>query len=362
MTGPDDQSNTRPISVAELLARNGTIGAPPVGGRRRRRRGNADAVTVAELTGEIPIVTDATPPPSAAPEPEPESQPAEEADLTDEAAVADEPEATDEPAVADASTNGTGDAQTLTVGATDEATVEPLPVSDAEEMSPDPLIEDGPELVDLSEDGTEIPEADTDLDTDAETADVQTADALDAELDADALHVDPPVEDDLHDDIDGEDDDDAAGQLPSYLRSSDDSLFGGPTGPSGSGGSSVDDETTRRIDTAGADRRGAGTSAEPAGARDTAAAGSPLSAVTRGAWIVGQCIVAVAFGAGLFIAFDRLWEWNSLVALVLGVLVILGLVVGVRVVRKTEDIGSTLIAVVVGALVTFGPLALLSAR
>ena len=34
-------------------------------------------------------------------------------------------------------------------------------------------------------------------------------------------------------------------------------------------------------------------------------------------------------------------------------------VVGVRVVRKTEDIGSTLIAVAVGALVTLGPLALL---
>jgi len=46
-------------------------------------------------------------------------------------------------------------------------------------------------------------------------------------------------------------------------------------------------------------------------------------------------------------------------ALVLSVLVILGLVVGVRVVRKTEDITSTLIAVAVGALVTLGPLALL---
>ena len=62
---------------------------------------------------------------------------------------------------------------------------------------------------------------------------------------------------------------------------------------------------------------------------------------------------------GLFIAFDQLWRWNNIVALVLSVLVILGLVVGVRVVRKTEDIGSTLIAVAVGALVTLGPLALL---
>ena len=59
MTGPEEShSSTRPISVAELLAKNGTIGAPPVGGRRRRRRGNTEAVTVAELTGEIPIVTD----------------------------------------------------------------------------------------------------------------------------------------------------------------------------------------------------------------------------------------------------------------------------------------------------------------
>ena len=54
---PSDDS-TRPISVAELLARNGTIGAPPMGGRRRRRRGNSQAVTVAELTGEIPVIRD----------------------------------------------------------------------------------------------------------------------------------------------------------------------------------------------------------------------------------------------------------------------------------------------------------------
>src|ERR1700684_307638 len=55
MTGPND--TTRPISVAELLAKNGTHGAPAPA-HRRRRRGNSDAVTVAELTGEIPIITD----------------------------------------------------------------------------------------------------------------------------------------------------------------------------------------------------------------------------------------------------------------------------------------------------------------
>jgi Kef-type K+ transport system membrane component KefB len=84
-----------------------------------------------------------------------------------------------------------------------------------------------------------------------------------------------------------------------------------------------------------------------------------MQQIGRAALIVLQSMLAVAFGAGLFIGFDQLWKWNNIVALVLSVLVILGLVVGVRIVRKTEDITSTLIAVAVGALVTLGPLALL---
>ena len=70
MTEPHD-ANTRPISVAELLAKNGTIGAP-VPNRRRRRRGNSDAVTVAELTGEIPVIDDDIEP-EATGQPGPES-------------------------------------------------------------------------------------------------------------------------------------------------------------------------------------------------------------------------------------------------------------------------------------------------
>ena len=87
--------------------------------------------------------------------------------------------------------------------------------------------------------------------------------------------------------------------------------------------------------------------------------GPAAETMRLGGMVVLQSILAVGFGAGLFIAFDQLWRWNNIVALVLSVLVILGLVVGVRVVRKTEDIASTLIAVAVGALVTLGPLALL---
>ncbi len=169
-------------------------------------------------------------------------------------------------------------------------------------------------------------------------------------VDEDDDLFDSPV--DLVDEPDIEDEDTQASfdqkdedELPSYARSSSGTLFGGQT---------VADDLARR-----------GKSPRPEDIdleddEDTAAAApSGMSSFLRGAWIVGQCIVAVVFGAGLFIAFDQLWKWNNIVALVLSVLVILGLVVGVRVVRRTEDIGSTLIAVAVGALVTLGPLALL---
>jgi hypothetical protein len=138
---------------------------------------------------------------------------------------------------------------------------------------------------------------------------------------------------------------DDADELPSYLRSSGGTLFGGET---------IADDLARR----GAPRYD---DLDLEDVEDDLDAGeeSMMSAFAHGALVVGQCIVAVLFGAGLFIAFDQLWKWNNIIALVLSVLVILGLVVSVRVVRKTEDIGSTLIAVAVGALVTLGPLALL---
>ena len=276
MTGPEDShGSTRPISVAELLAKNGTIGAPPVGGRRRRRRGNSDSVTVAELTGEIPIV---------------QEQPVHDVD---------EPVA--------ASTNGVG-GHDDEVESVDEPELAEDEYEDrgAEQMSPDPVDEDD-ELFDSPVDLAEEPEIE-DEDTGAAVADK------------------------------GKD------EPPSYLRSSAGTLFGGQT---------VADDLARR----GAPPRPEDIDLEDDEVTDTAPSG--MSSLLRGAWVVGQCIIAVAFGAGLFIAFDQLWKWNNIIALVLSVLVILGLVVGVRVVRKTEDIGSTLIAVAVGALVTLGPLALL---
>jgi hypothetical protein len=331
MTGPEDShSSTRPISVAELLAKNGTIGAPPVGGRRRRRRGNSDAVTVAELTGEIPIVTDSDVE-EAAPEPSADD---EHADATgpvstngavehvDESEVepADDYDDDVDDAYADAVADYSSHIEQRDADPEDffspprrphyahaARRFRPTVGVGAEQMSPDPVVEDDVEVDD-----------DAGLIEPAEIEDVDAASAVEA---------------------------DKRDELPSYLRSSQGPLFGGQT---------VADENARR---------GAAPAPEDIDLEDeeteTAAPSGGMSSFLRAAWIVGQCIIAVAFGAGLFVAFDQLWKWNNIVALVLSVLVILGLVVGVRVVRKTEDIGSTLIAVAVGALVTLGPLALL---
>jgi hypothetical protein len=315
MTGPEDShSGTRPISVAELLAKNGTIGAPPVGGRRRRHRGNSDSVTVAELTGEIPIVQ------------EHGVHDVDDAVTTRQRAFVEDEHADATGAVP--TTNGVA-------GHVDEVEPEPAAEPDpdpidffappprrpqytpstrrfgtpagrgAEQMSPDPLDDD--ELFESPVDLAEGPEIE---DEDTEAA------------------------------VEQRDND----ELPSYLRSTAGPLFGGQT---------VADDLARRGPPPGPE------SIDLEDDEDTDTAPSAMSSFLRGALVVGQCIIAVAFGAGLFIAFDQLWKWNNIVALVLSVLVILGLVVGVRVVRKTEDIGSTLIAVAVGALVTLGPLALL---
>ena len=280
MTGPDNH-DTRPISVAELLARNGTIGAPPpAGGRRRRRRGNTDAVTVAELTGEIPIV----------------------------GAEDDEPGAAEAPG----RTNGT--VGTLTGAALAESDVS------AEEMLPDSVYTD-PAYPDPAY---------------TEAAD---ADDEDAELAVQERHLDEFDE------------------PPSYLHAVREPLFGGRFEDGLRRDEPYPRDEVRRDEVRRLPK--VGPAARTAEDHEEHEPPNRMQQVGRGALIVLQSMLAVAFGAGLFIAFDELWKWNNIVALVLSVLVILGLVVGVRIVRKTEDIASTLIAVAVGALVTLGPLALL---
>ncbi|MCV7356751.1 FUSC family protein [Mycolicibacterium fluoranthenivorans] len=354
MTEPNDTTSTRPISVAELLAKNGSIGAPSPGGRRRRRRGNADAVTVAELTGEIPIVNFRTDEHQAIDA----EQEAIDADVAAEAQSALEPQVT----------------EATTEGATEAA--ETSETAETSEEAP----EDAKVAEEPAEPHEETPEKAAEADYEAHVQQraaefeplvfdprahrthhgLRRSAALPAGG-AEEMSPDPLIDDeDVA--VESRADTDATAALPSYLRSSADTLFGGDT---------VADDVARRPRTPGPESIDLDGSDGAATLADTAVVTGDLDedldeepAKTRspfltGVWIVAQSIFAVAFGAGLFVAFDQLWKWNNIVALVLSVLVILGLVVGVRVVRRTEDIASTLIAVAVGALVTLGPLALL---
>ncbi|MGY4711970.1 hypothetical protein ACXDF8_20790 [Mycolicibacterium sp. CBM1] len=339
MTAPDDSENSRPISVAELLAKNGTIGSPPVGGRRRRRRGNSDAVTVAELTGEIPIyrtgempivrtgeipvARDADESPAdLATDLETGPEPDDEAEAEDIAAAVEAVENPETPEIPEA-----------------EASERPFEAPPQRADSPLPRREPGPERS-YDPRPRRRPEP-------------RTAKAA-AGSDAEQMAFDPLDEAAPVLDLAPEEQVQEVAELQSYLRSSGGVLFGGQT---------VADDRARRgvVDE---DEQAAGavavaTRTEAAGEADERAGESKLTALWRALIVVGQSFLAVAFGAGLFVAFDQLWRWNNIVALVLSVLVILGLVVAVRIVRKTEDIASTLIAVAVGALVTLGPLALL---
>ena len=363
MTGPHSETEspgTRPISVAELLARNGSIGAPAVSRRRRRRRGDDDAVTVAELTGEIPVIRDddhdetehapngtlkvAEPAPETHPEPDNEVSGSVADKTEDRSKTAYWSESEPRwPKSSPRSHRVSGPErsayprplrQTKASDAEQSADDPSAQQSGAEEMSPDPVDE-----------YTEVP------------VDVMDSDVREAEPAADDSAYVRSFLQGL----------DSTSQLDSMSQSdstsqSDSILFGGQTlademargfgrqkGVAGADGPGLH----QKLDAKHLDKADRARESRAAGA-----AGGGLEALWRGTLIVLQSILAVAFGAGLFIAFDQLWRWNSLVALVLSVLVILGLVAGVRVVRKTEDIASTLIAVAVGALITLGPLAL----
>nr|WP_228792340.1 hypothetical protein [Nocardia farcinica] len=81
----------------------------------------------------------------------------------------------------------------------------------------------------------------------------------------------------------------------------------------------------------------------------------------RRQWMIlgAQSTGAAVAGMLMFKGFERMWEMLPWVALALAMIVILGLVALVRILRRTDDILSTVIAVVVGIFVTLGPLAFL---
>jgi hypothetical protein len=337
MTEPHDSASTRPISVAELLAKNGTIGAP-VPNRRRRRRGNSAAVTVAELTGEIPVIDD-----DMQLEVTSQSSPTPHAHGANGSARLDQSvsqEADDksrywsepEPRWPESPSPRPRESRPESRESRPERSPYPLPSRN--NVRVDPSRSGGGEDQSVDRSGAEGMNPDPLEDYAGMSVDVMDTDVRDAELT----------------------NDDSA-YVRSYLRSA----AGRSRGKDAANDvASHHDAGYRDIaDVADEDYPEDDLADDLHGGVAYSAAWSRSETMRAGGMVVLQSILAVGFGAGLFIAFDQLWRWNNIVALVLSVLVILGLVVGVRVVRKTEDIASTLIAVAVGALVTLGPLALL---
>ncbi|MCS7483020.1 hypothetical protein ACFFQW_38740 [Umezawaea endophytica] len=78
-------------------------------------------------------------------------------------------------------------------------------------------------------------------------------------------------------------------------------------------------------------------------------------------WLVmiGQLAVGVLGGAALWLGFNFLWRAIPAAALVLALGVTVGLVLLVRKIRKADDLQTTLLAVLVGLIVTVSPAAML---
>src|ERR1700758_4855877 len=255
MTGPHSETegpDTRSISVAELLARNGTVGEPVSTRRRRRRRGDSDAVTVAELTGEIPVIR------------EHERDAEREADggvrvaepVSDEPAKAaywSEPEPR-WPKSPPQPRRPSGPQRSeypgpLPHGEPAGRTAEPGQQSGAEHMSPDPLDHYADIPVDV--------------------------------MDSEGREAEPATEDSAY--------------VRSFLQS-DSTLFGGQT---------LADEVARRRggQRAAKEVEQDHVDTEAPRTEEAHAAHGRLEALWRGSLIVLQSILAVAFGAALVVAF-----------------------------------------------------------
>ncbi|MGV0584407.1 hypothetical protein ABQE45_11705 [Mycobacteroides chelonae] len=409
MTDSDDTQ--RPVSVAELLARNGAADGK-ISGHRRRMRGNADAIPVAELTGEIPVIRDkkggrARPNPAPSPAPEtaapPESPKAPEAgarsylrsnedalfggdSMADEAArrgttaapapAPAQPSAMEsplrsifpptptpvarpgEPRKSIDFNDATGvispvtaeppksepapapAAVTPAVPAAPPAPAIPVPPVSRPEpesvtpepVTPEPEPEPEPEPVTPEPEPSPEPETVYHAEYEAEYEDDGEYDEYGRAVEWTSHDAEQDVEDDEFDDQ--EDDYQLEHELQELVGA-----HGDPSEPEVSQLAAVDTDKSKAE--AKADRR------------------EKIKTYLQGSWIAAQYLLAAAAGAGLFFVFRELWSWNQGFALLLGVLFIAILVASLWVIRKTVDLASILIAIVVGALIAFGPLVLM---
>ncbi|CPU40528.1 Conserved membrane protein of uncharacterised function [Mycobacteroides abscessus] len=407
MTESDDTQ--RPVSVAELLARNGAAEGK-ISGHRRRMRGNADAIPVAELTGEIPVIRDkkggrARPNPSPAAETAaPEATKAPEAAApsetrsylrSNEDALFGGDSMADEAARRGPSTPSTP-AQPSSMASSLRSIFPPTPTPATRPGEPRKSIDfnDATGVISpVTSEPTPKPEAVkpvTPIPPAAPSAPPATPPAPvsrpvepepEPEPEAEAVVQPEPdarpeviadeYEDDEYEDYAEYEEDD--GEYGEYGRSTAVEWNSHDAEHDVEGeendydendyqlehelqelvhehGSPVDTEASQLADVETEKKSDAEAKAERK---------EKIKTYLQGGWIAAQYLLAAAAGAGLFFGFRELWSWNQGIALVLGVLFIAILVASLWVIRKTVDLISILIAIVVGALIAFGPLVLM---
>jgi hypothetical protein len=88
----------------------------------------------------------------------------------------------------------------------------------------------------------------------------------------------------------------------------------------------------------------------------------PMSPAKVWLLMVGQVGLGAIAGAGVFLGFSWLWGTLPLVAVLVAPIVIAGLVVIVRRLRRADDLQTTVLAILAGLVVTVSPAALLLLR
>nr|WP_296774648.1 hypothetical protein [Rhodococcus sp. (in: high G+C Gram-positive bacteria)] len=367
-----DPEDTGQISVAELLARNGqkSTGASSGG---RRRRGVKGGISVAELTGEIPIVR-AEPRSAEAPVISAAETKAPETRAPETRAPSKPPETTKEPELLSGSTTAAGD---LLNRAHDESARRPYGSTDAQRPAtsrPTPATGRRPSPGNESErparsDGF-VPRSRQRADAEPAT-DVTpkpTPENSRPKTQIQATSPVPPATQAFE----------RAGTRPTpaepkpaatpesataerkteMLDTSGESDTAKPVlSKAGAAVAERDDDATELVDVVDADADADADATADVAADEPAHTTGRKDAAKQWLVLAGQGVVAIIVGALLFKGFERLWDMLPWVALILAVLVIVGLVAVVRILRRTDDMISMVIAIAVGVFVTLGPLA-----
>ncbi|MDM7487585.1 hypothetical protein QT969_04760 [Rhodococcus sp. CSLK01-03] len=360
-----NSTDTGQISVAELLARNGQKVNSRAGGRRRR--GVSGGISVAELTGEIPVTVPESAQTSKAGVPE-----------TEDSETAAPETAVPETAVSEAEDSGAGVPEAApVVSAPPKAQTPEPPKAQTPEppkaQTPEPPKAQTPVAAEADRRESRRPEAES------PGPETPVPTSLHRTREESAAEPVPPVKVESPTEII------RPAVLPRRARAHAEVAANAParpadtpeprllSGPASDLRGSSDDTADGETETIGkavaadeqdaeqrekpASRRGAAASAEtPSAAEAPSDTGKSRGAIAQWAWLIGEGIVAIVAGALLFKGFEQLWDVLPWVAFALALLVIVGLVAMVRILRRTDDIASQLIALAVGAFVTFGPL------